>query len=121
MRRVTLRRLAWVVPFALLAAACDNETTTTPTTPTTPTTTVSITDVFTGSISQTGSALHTFATEPGRVTTTLTSLAPVTTSAIGIEVGTWDGASCIPVLATASALVSDQNRQHDDHPLRQGL
>ncbi len=109
MRRVTFSRLIWVVPCALLIASCDSQTT--PTTPTTPTpTTVAITDVFKGTLAQSGSTVHTFTTEAGTVTATLKDVVPGTLTAIGIDVGTWSGTTCAAVLTdttatTGSALV----------------
>ena len=102
MRRVTLCRLVWVVPFALLMASCDSQTT--PTTPTTPTpTTVAVTDVFKGTVFQSGSAFHTFTTEAGTVTTTLKEIVPATLAGIGVDVGTWDGTTCTIVLTNTAA------------------
>ena len=69
------------------------------------TTGVSTTENYTGTLVQGGNLLYTFATLPGTVTLTLVSLTPsVFTSGIGLDIGTWDGTTCTPILGSASAL-----------------
>ncbi len=96
MKRIATRGLGLLMCTALMAVAseaCKSASTSTPTTPTpTPT---PITDVFTGSIPQLGSAVHPFVvTATGSIAITLTSVSPLATMALGVAVGSWDGTTC---------------------------
>jgi hypothetical protein len=86
-----------VVTFSLALAtgACGIEVTpTTPTSPSTPTTTRT-TEEFSGSLAPLGSSTQTWAVSAtGTVDVTLTSVAPLATLALGVEVGTWNGTTC---------------------------
>ena len=87
---------------ALLAAGCDNtvENATTPTEPA-PTTT----EIFTGTININGAQTHTFnVVASGLVTATLSEVTPDNTIAVGLLLGTWNGASCATVVSSNSAL-----------------
>jgi ABC-type transport system substrate-binding protein len=63
--------------------------------PTTAPTAATTTDTFSGSVGQLGSDGHQFSVSVnGTVTVTLTALTPLTTMALGVGVGTWDGTAC---------------------------
>lgn len=92
MRRFVIRHslLAALLAVSVLAAACGG-TPTSPTTSTPPT----MTDSFTGSFASTGGVDHSFTVSlSGRVTITLTSVSPLSTMALGVGIGTWNGTSC---------------------------
>lgn len=79
---------------ALALGACSASTA-----PTTPTAAASVTDTFTGTLSQTGSLTHNFrVASTGQVTITLTSVSPLATMALGIGMMTSDGTSCVSTL-----------------------
>ncbi len=87
---------------ALVAAGCDNtvENAGTPTQPA-PTTT----DTFTGTINVNGAQTHTFiVVASGVVTATLSEVTPDNTIAVGLLLGTWNGASCATVVSNTSVL-----------------
>ena len=101
------RRMLGVMAAVVLAlglAACDDTTETpNPVTPTTPTY-VDKTETFTGTVTASETKSHFFAVQPGRVTATLTTLAPESTTPVGVNLGTFDGLSCNPVVANATAV-----------------
>jgi hypothetical protein len=110
MRRVTFLPLTLMAVLTLASIACDSGENT-PTTPTTPG--PSITETFAGTVTQNGAATFTFNTSlSGIVTATLKSIAPVSTSQIGLALGTWNGVTCAVVLAndriTAGQAVTGQ-------------
>jgi hypothetical protein len=87
--------------FAALAvsfvAACTSSSATSTVAPTTAATT---TDTFSGSFAQLGSASFPFTVAAtGPVQISLTSVAPLATMALGVQVGTWDGTTCTPGIA----------------------
>ena len=85
---------------AIGAAACGDDTPTTPT----PTTPVTVTDTFAGSLNRNGAASYSFATAAsGNITASITSLAPDSTLIVGLSLGTWNGTSCQIVLANDKA------------------
>jgi hypothetical protein len=90
-----------VVAVALGFWACaNNSTTTTPTSPTTTTT-----ETFEGTLNPNGARTFPFTTQTaGAVTATLTTVSPDATVAIGLALGTWNGAACQIVLANDSAI-----------------
>ena len=93
-----LRFLA--VVLALGAAACGNDTTTTPT----PTTPATVTDTFAGTLSSNGAASYAFTTaSSGLITATIATLAPDTTVVVGLALGTWNGNACQVVLSKDQA------------------
>jgi hypothetical protein len=96
-----LRFLA--VILALGAAACGDDTTTTPTT----TTPVTVTDTFAGTLTPSGGASYSFTTaQSGQVTATLTTLAPDSALIVGFSLGTWNGNSCQLVITKDQATQS---------------
>jgi hypothetical protein len=101
MRRSFGSALLVVVIAALGAAGCEDDT---------PPTTIRpdpelVTETFTGSISQNGAATHPFlATQAGAVRATLTTIEPDATIAVGLTLGTWNGAVCQAVLSNDNAL-----------------
>jgi hypothetical protein len=94
MKRLATRGLALLTLTALVSVAigaCKKTSTASPTTPTPVTTT----ETFSGSFPQLGSAVHTFTVAAnGTMTLTVTSVAPLTTMAIGVGIGSWDGTTC---------------------------
>ena len=84
--------------LALAAASACRSTTTPTTTATAPAT---VTDTFSGAIAQTANTSFPFTVSAtGSVQVTLTDVEPLTTMALGVAVGTWDGTTCTPGLAT---------------------
>jgi hypothetical protein len=75
----------------------------------TPAPTTTITDPFSGAINKNGSVTFNFTvTAPGTITVTLTSLAPISTLAVGMILGTWDGSVCTAALSDDNSKVNDQ-------------
>ena len=110
---MTMLRLARGVRLMVLGAvliaavACnDSSSNTTPTLPTQPT----LTETFTGTLSQNGAATFPFAVNAaGGVTATLANLVPVDGSAavpIGLGLGTWNGSICNVTLSNDTSLPS---------------
>jgi hypothetical protein len=92
-------KLLLVAVLCAGAAACDEEA---PPPPTTPTPTV--TETFTGDVSQNGAQTHNFSTAAsGVVTATLKEVAPDSSLVIGFSLGNWTGSSCQIVLANDAA------------------
>jgi len=90
-----------VIALASLAAATGCHSTTTAPTTSTAATSVTVTETFKGSIQQTANASFPFTvTAPGNVQVSLTDVEPLTTMALGVAVGTWDGTTCTLGLAT---------------------
>ena len=74
-----------------------------PTSPT-PSGPTSVTETFAGELNRNGARTHTFlAQASGTVTATLDTLAPDTTAAIGLSLGTWNGSACQIVIANDNA------------------
>jgi hypothetical protein len=81
----TSRSAVVLLVFAMLGAACGNDTTT-PTTPTAPTSPV--TETLNGSMAKGGIAVRTFtATQSGTVSVTLTSVVPSSGIVLGLGIG----------------------------------
>jgi hypothetical protein len=92
-------RVFAILLLACGAAACDDESTTTPTTPT-----VSVTETFSGTVGQGGSATHSFSTSTsGAVTATLKAIGTDNTLVVSYALGTWTGSACSLVLANDAA------------------
>jgi len=96
-----IRRFALsLVPLTLLAWACGG---TTPVAPTAPVIFEPVTETFAGTLAQGGSDVYPFLTQAGTVTAKLASVDPLSTAALGVELGTWDGTTCTAVVTNASA------------------
>jgi hypothetical protein len=88
LRYAFLVRCSFLLAVLLVIGACDNGDT-----PTDPTDPPRETETFTGKIERNGSSIHPFtATAAGRVTATITSVAPTGSPAFGFTLGTWDPA-----------------------------
>lgn len=92
--------VCFLLSAGLAAGACSNDLVTTPTTTTTQTPTA---DTFTGTLTRNGAASFPFASGPGTVQATLTTLAPDGTLLVGFSLGTWNGTACQIVLAVDNA------------------
>jgi hypothetical protein len=92
-------RLFAILILACGAAGCDDDTPTTPTTPA-----VSVTETFSGTVAQSGSAAHNFSTSTsGAVTATLKAIGTDNTLVVSFALGTWTGSACSIVLANDAA------------------
>jgi len=101
MRRLPQRILFTMLFAASAASGCGSDTPTTPITPTLPPTT----EQFSGDLNRNGATTHPFTvTGTGAVTATLTTLAPDSTVAIGMALGTWNGTACAIVIANDGAV-----------------
>jgi hypothetical protein len=89
--------------LVLFAAACGDETPTTPT----PIEPVMVTDTFNGTINRNGAATHRFTTaSAGDLTATLTELSPDADLVVGFSVGLWNGNTCNIIIARDEAIKS---------------
>lgn len=89
------------MPLIAIAAACDNG----PSTVVPPSNPI-VTETFNGTLTKNGSITHQFsATSRGAVTVTLTKVDPDSTLAIGVSLGTWNGASCQLILSNDATTV----------------
>src|SRR5262249_22315118 len=96
-----MRRLFWLLLLPLLAVACGDSNASVVTTAPTP----AVTESFTGTLTIRGASTFPFAVQTsGAVTATLISIAPDTTSIVGLSLGTWNGSLCQVVLANDQAL-----------------
>lgn len=92
---------AFVLIIMLIAAACGDNPFDIPTQPT-PT---NVTETFAGTLNPNGAATHSFTVQTaGTLTATLMTVSPDSTIAIGLSLGTWNGAVCQIVLANDRAL-----------------
>lgn len=92
-------RLFAILILACGAAACDDDTPTTPTTPA-----VSVTETFTGQVAQSGSSMHNFSTtSSGAVVATLKAIGTDNTLVVSFALGTWTGSACSLVLENPAA------------------
>ena len=99
MVRVLNGRLMVIVLLAFLAAACDDDITTTPITPTAPKT-----ESFSGVVTQSGATTHNFDVgAAGSVVATLKSIGADNTLVVSFSLGTWTGTACSIVLANDAA------------------
>ena len=99
MVRALTGRLLTILLVAGVAAGCDDDITTTPITPTPP-----LTESFSGTVSQSGSATHNFSTTgSGAVIATLKSIGSDNTLVVSFALGTWTGSACSIVLANDAA------------------
>jgi hypothetical protein len=89
-----IRRM--VLAAALAVTGACGASTTTPTSPTSPVTT---TESFSGTLAQLGSATQIFTVSAtGTVEVSLTSVAPLTTMALGVGVQSSDGTNCLTTI-----------------------
>ena len=95
-----LRTLASLV-FAAAAAACSNDNLTSTVAPSP----VQVTDTFAGTLTVNGGTTFQFLSTRGTVTATLSSVAPDSTIAVGMSLGTWNGASCSAILSNDLAFL----------------
>ena len=99
MLRVLNGRVLAILILACAAAACDDDTATTPTTPTDPKT-----ETFSGTVVQNGARTHNFDVGgTGTVTATLKSIGADNTLIVSFALGTWTGSACSVVLANDAA------------------
>lgn len=102
------RRRAALVAAALLAAVaagCDNQLDQL----VAPTVSVTVTETFTGTLTQNGATSHPFtvtSTGGGDVSATLKGVTPDTGSVVGFALGTWNGTSCAVVISNDRATQS---------------
>jgi hypothetical protein len=95
------RAVLLLIPVIAIAVACDNGPSTV-----IPPTNPSVTETFAGTLTKNGSITHQFAvTSRGTVTVTLTKVDPDATLAIGVSLGTWNGASCQLILSNDATTV----------------
>jgi hypothetical protein len=108
-RRLLLPLLA---ALTLTQGACNGSSSSavTPTTTTTTTTTSTplVTETFTGTIGQNGTAIHPFSVKAGGYTLLAgyTSLSPSSQVSLGLGIGSWDGTACSLNLAQNDAAKS---------------
>ena len=95
--------VAFVLPVAMFAVACEGDIASIPTTPDP----VTVTETFTGTLNINGAATHSFNTlATGTVTATLTSLGENPPAAVGLSMGTMSGSTCSLVLTNDRAVVT---------------
>ena len=100
MIRLPTRGLGPLALFVFTAAcANDNLTSTLAPTPT------QVTDTFAGTLTVNGGTTFQFLGTRGTVTATLSSVAPDSTIAVGMSLGTWNGASCSAILSNDLAFL----------------
>src|SRR5688572_26244068 len=99
MFKVWFGRLVLVMLVTGGAAACDEDTPTTPNNRRDP-----VTVTFTGELTQNGSKTHTFSTAgSGNITATLKQIAPDSSLVVGFSLGNWSGTSCQLVFTNDAA------------------
>lgn len=96
--------VAFVLPVAMFAVACEGDLASIPTTPDP----VTVTETFTGTLTINGAATHAFfTTATGTVTATLTSLGENPPAMIGLSLGTLSTTGiCSIILAKDNAVVT---------------
>ena len=93
-------RILGVMLLACIVGGCDDDDS--PQTPTAPPTTV--TETFTGRVTSSGSATHTFSTSTsGQVRATLKTIGADNTLVVSFALGNWTGSACSVVLANDAA------------------
>lgn len=105
------RSIGRAVAVAALLASSLCACSTTPTGPSTITTTTTtstgtgaiVTETYSGTLDTGGGNYYFLSVNPGAVTTTLTAVAPDPTVAMGLTVGSFDGLTCTPVVASETA------------------
>lgn len=91
------------IGLALAATACSN----TPTTPITPDP-IFVVDTFTDTLVVNGGVTHQIVvSSSGLVTATLIAMAPDPTAIVGLQIGAWNGLSCVvPTIVNDSATLN---------------
>jgi hypothetical protein len=109
-RRLLLLPLLAALSLSLGACGGSSSSATSPTTTTTTTTTSTplITETFTGSVGQNGTAIHPFSVKTGGYTLLAgyTALTPSSQTSLGLGIGSWDGTTCSLNLAQNDAAKS---------------
>jgi hypothetical protein len=104
MRRSIVRHLLALAVLTLPAAACNEDTPSTPTNPSDP---VTVTETFSGSLTPNGALTFPFAVgSAGTVTVTLTTIQLAQDVTIGVSLGNWNdtAGSCQIVVDNSSAV-----------------
>lgn len=92
-----LCRLSLCLASVTLAGACADNTLSTPTTPTKSLTT----DTFSGTFDRQGRSANPFTVAAtGTVSISLIDVRPLSNMALGVAIGTWDGANCFALSPT---------------------
>jgi hypothetical protein len=74
--------------------------------------TVTLTETFSGTVSVGGSDFHTFtASQNGAITATLTTAGPPATIAMGVAIGTPNGAACTPLAGASTTTAAGASPQ----------
>lgn len=95
--------VAFVLPVAMFAVACEGDIASFPTTPDP----VTVTETFTGTLNINGAATHAFVTlATGAVVATLVSLGENPPPAVGLSLGTMSGSTCSLILTNDKAVVT---------------
>jgi hypothetical protein len=93
------KRTLWLLPvmmaLVLVASACGDSSSDSSSLPTSPTASL-VTDTFSGSITQNGTAIHAFTVTSAGYTLLAgyTGIAPASLTALGMGLGSWDGTNC---------------------------
>ena len=90
----SLRLVPVVVALAVAVSACGGSSSSTSLGVTSPSATA-LTDTFSGTITQNGTAIHAFTVKTSgyNLLAGYTSLAPATVTALGVGIGAWDGST----------------------------
>ena len=96
------RLLTRILPLMLVAAAaaCDGDDDPT----VLPTPLPPVQESFSGTLTINGAVTHTFPTDGGTVTATLTELLPDPIVAVGLTLGVWNGTACQAVISDDDAI-----------------
>jgi hypothetical protein len=111
MRPSTLGAVLFVVSLALAAAGCsDTINVTPPSEPSLPVTVTPepVTETFSGTVTQGGSAFHAVSAKLGPVVTTMTEVGPDPSVTIGMSVGILNSLACTALMDNPKATVGSQ-------------
>jgi ABC-type nitrate/sulfonate/bicarbonate transport system permease component len=105
MRRSFRRLFPLFLAVALASGACEESVDSGALNPTPTPDPESVTETFSGSLNRNGAVTHTFATNgAGTVVAALLTIAPDSTVAVSLGLGTWTGNACQVVLANDNAI-----------------